>query len=69
MMKKGIFWIFGTLQSLSLAAIIYLLFNGMNEIATVQIVGKDTQLVLSIVFPLFLLLTQYIIYSKPPVVD
>jgi hypothetical protein len=63
-MSTKIFWIFGILQSLSLAAIIFLLFRSLNMIKGEGIIGLDTQIVLSITFPLFLLLVEWLIYSK-----
>lgn len=63
-MKTGIFWIFGILQSLSLGAIIFLLFRALNLINGSSVIGLDTQILLSINFPLFLLLVEYLIYSK-----
>ena len=52
------FWIFGIIQAVSLGFIIYFILNSLNTI------GLDTQIVLSCVFPLFLLITEYVIYSK-----
>lgn len=63
-MKTGIFWIFGILQSLSLGAIIFLLFRALNLINGSSVIGLDTQILLSINFPLFLLIVEYLIYSK-----
>ena len=63
-MNKKIFWIFGTLQSLSLGMIVFLLFRALNIINGESVIGLDTQIVLSIFFPLFLLLVEYIIYTK-----
>jgi hypothetical protein len=63
-MNKKIFWIFGTLQSLSLSMIIFLLFMALNLINGESVIGLDTLVVLSISFPLFLLLVEYIIYTK-----
>ncbi len=63
-MKTRIFWIFGVLQSLSLAAIIFLLFRSLNLISGECVIGLDTQILLSITFPLFFLIVEYIIYSK-----
>ncbi len=63
-MNDKIFWIFGILQSLSLAAIIFLIFNGLNSIKSARVIGLDSQIVLSIVFPLFLLLMEYVIYKS-----
>jgi uncharacterized membrane protein len=63
-MKSKIFWIFGVLQSLSLGAIIFLIFRALNMISGERVVGLDAQIVLSIAFPLFLLLVEYVIYKK-----
>lgn len=63
-MKTRIFWIFGILQSLSLGIIIFLLFRSLNLIKGDCVIGLDTQILLSVVFPLFLLLVEYIIYTK-----
>jgi len=59
-----IFWIFGILQSITLGAIIYLIFRSLNTISEVRVIGLDTQISLSILFPLFLLIVEYTIYSK-----
>ncbi len=64
MENKKIFWIFGILQSLTLATIIYLLFRSLNLINGTDVIGLDTQILLSILFPTFLLIVEYIIYSK-----
>ncbi len=63
-MKKNIFWIFGILQSFSLGIIIFLIFHSLNVMSDKNIIGLDTRILLSITFPLFLLITEYIIYSK-----
>lgn len=63
-MNTKIFWIFGVLQSLSLGAIIFLVFRSLNMIRGERVIGLDTQIVLSIAFPLFLLVVEYIIYKK-----
>ncbi len=62
--KKTVFWIFGILQSLSLGAIIFIVFKSLNMISEAQVIGLDAQILLSVVFPLFLLIVEYIIYSK-----
>jgi len=62
--KKTIFWTFGIIQSLSLGAIIFIVFKSLNMISEAQVIGLDAQISLSIVFPLFLLIVEYIIYSK-----
>ena len=63
-MKAKIFWIFGVLQSLSLGLIIYLVFRSLSLIKGECVIGWDTQILLSISFPLFLLIVEYIIFSK-----
>ena len=63
-MHTKIFWIFGILQSLTLGLIIFLLFKSLNVIHGGNVIGLDTQILLSISFPLFLLLVEFIIYKK-----
>jgi len=63
-MQGKIFWIFGVLQSLSLGIIIFLIFRGLNIINDTNVIGPDSQIVLSVIFPLCLLLVEYTIYSK-----
>ncbi len=62
--NQKIFWIFGILQSSTLGAIIYLIFESLNMISEVRVIGLDTQILLSILFPLWLLIVEYTIYSK-----
>ena len=63
-MKEKFFWVFGVLQSLSIGVIIFLIFRALNEIKGEQTIGLDTQIVLSIFCPLFIILVEYIIYKK-----
>lgn len=63
-MKTGIFWIFAILQNLSLGVIIFLLFRSLNLIKGENLVGLDTQILLSFAFPLFLMIVEFMIYSK-----
>ena len=63
-MNVRLFWIFSILQSLSLSAIIFLIFRSLNMIKGESIIGLDTQIVLSVCFPLFLLLVEWVIYNK-----
>jgi hypothetical protein len=55
---KNLFLVFGIIQALSLGFIIYFILNSLDTI------GFDTQIVLSCVFPVFLLITEYMIYLK-----
>jgi hypothetical protein len=64
MKKTKLFWIFGIIQSLSLGTIIFVIFNSLNLIKGENVIGADTQLVLSITFPLFLLLVEYILFTN-----
>jgi ABC-type transport system involved in multi-copper enzyme maturation permease subunit len=65
-MKNYVFWIFGILQSVSLGLIIFLLFHVLRNTSSAAGIGLDTQILLSISFPLFLLICEYIIYAKLP---
>ncbi len=58
MKAKFLFWIFGILQSITLGLIIFFILHALNTI------GNDTQVVLSVLFPLSLLIIEYMIYSK-----
>ena len=58
------FWIFGILQNMTLGIIIFLIFRSLNMIKGDSVVGLDAQILLSVAFPLFLLIVEYIIYSK-----
>ncbi|GAI04342.1 unnamed protein product [marine sediment metagenome] len=62
-MRKELFWIFGVLQSVSLGFIVFLLFRALRLISGEHVIGLDTQITLSITFPLFLLIVEYLIYS------
>jgi hypothetical protein len=56
-MKKNLFWIFGILQAIALGFIVFFLLQTTG-------VGTDTRITLSVLFPLFLLIVEYMIYSK-----
>ena len=57
MQNKNIFYIFGILQTITLGLIVFFML-GITDI------GRDTSLVLSVLFPLSTLIVEYIIYSK-----
>ena len=63
-MKRNLFLVFGLLQSLSLAAIIFLIFRGLNRLSEQRVIGLDAQIVLSVTFPLFLLLVEYLLFKN-----
>ena len=65
-MNRKIFWIFGILQSLSLGIVIFLIFRALNVIKGESVIGLDTRVLLSVAFPLFLLIVEYIIYTASP---
>lgn len=58
-MKFPGFWTFGILQSLSLGFIIFLVFRALNMINGGAVIEIETQIVLSIMFPVFLLRTEF----------
>ncbi|MFH1849171.1 MAG: hypothetical protein ABH879_03200 [archaeon] len=55
--KNGLFWIFGILQALILGFIIFILLGA-------SAIGKDSRITLSVLFPVFTLVVEYMIYSK-----
>jgi hypothetical protein len=57
MKNKTIFWIFGILQAIILGLIIFFILQTTS-------IGKDTSIVLSILFPVFTLIIEYMIYEK-----
>jgi hypothetical protein len=57
MKNKTLFWVFGTIKHLLLGIIIFLIFHSFKLIHGDAVIGLDTQLLLSIGFPLFSLLT------------
>ncbi len=57
MENKNIFYIFGSLQAITLGLIVFFILRTTN-------IGKDTSILLSILFPLFTVIIEYIIYSK-----
>jgi len=63
MSRASVFWLFGGLQSITLGVIIFLIFNSLNMIND-RVIGVDTQILLSVLFPLFLLIVEYLIFSK-----
>jgi hypothetical protein len=57
MTNKNIFYIFGILQAITLGLIIFFILQTTS-------IGRDTNIVLSILFPIFTLIVEYMIYSK-----
>ena len=63
-MSKKLFLVFAVLQNLSLAAIIFLIFRAFNILSGERVLHYDTQVLLSVAFPLFLLIVEYSIFTK-----
>ena len=57
MKSKNIFYIFGILQAITLGLIIFFILQTTN-------IGIDTATMLSVLFPIFTLIIEYIIYSE-----
>jgi len=57
MKDKHLFLQFGLLQAIALGFIIFFLLGNSG-------IGLDTQIVLSVIFPVFLLTVEYMIYAK-----
>jgi len=57
MTDKNIFYIFGILQAILLGLIIFFILQTTN-------IGMDTNVLLSVLFPVFTLIIEYMIYSK-----
>ena len=64
MSRNKLFWVFGLLQSLSLGMIIFLSFRSLGMINGEPVIGLDSNITLSISFPLFLLIVEYLVYSS-----
>ncbi len=63
-MSTKIFWIFGVLQSVSLAVTMFLVFRSLNAVGGTGAIGLDTRILLSVTFPLSLLLVEYVIFTR-----
>jgi len=57
MSEKKIFYIFGILQAIILGLIIFFILGTTS-------IGKDTNILLSVLFSVFTLIIEYMIYSK-----
>lgn len=64
-MKKNMFWVFAILQNLLLGIIIFLIFRSFNIINGDSVIGLDTQIWISVAFPVFSLLVKYTMYNNP----
>jgi len=63
-MNKKIFWIFAILQNLLLGIIIFLIFRSFNIINGDSVIGLDTQIWISVAFPLFSILVKYTMFKN-----
>jgi hypothetical protein len=63
MSRKNVFVLFGALQSITLGVIVFLVFESLNAVSE-SVVGLDTQILLSVLFPLFLFIVEYQIFSN-----
>lgn len=68
MTHKQIFWAFGILKALTLCTIIVVVFRVVGSINEFHTIGAETTWMLSILFPTFTFVVDYLIYSKndPP---
>jgi hypothetical protein len=57
MKSKKLFLIFGILQAITLGLIVFFMLGTTN-------IGRDTNILLSALFPVFTLIIEYIIYSN-----
>jgi hypothetical protein len=57
MVNKDLFYVFGILQVVSMGLIVFFVLGMTN-------IGKDTSIVLSVLFSVFTLIVEYMIYSK-----
>ncbi|MBN1509143.1 MAG: hypothetical protein JW955_20020 [Sedimentisphaerales bacterium] len=63
-MNARVFWIFGILQCASLGVILFLILRSLNSIGGAGVIGLDTRILLSVMFPLFSLLVEYAIFAR-----
>jgi len=59
-----LFWIFAPIKNISLGVIIFLIFHAIEKTSNNQIIGLDTRILLSILFPLFTLIIEYIFFRS-----
>jgi hypothetical protein len=57
MTNNNIFYIFGILQAITLGFIVFFILQTTN-------IGRDTTVVLSVLFPIFTLIIEFMIYSN-----
>ncbi|GAJ02965.1 unnamed protein product [marine sediment metagenome] len=64
MKNRILFWIFAPLKNISLGVIIFLIFHAFEKTSNNQIIGLDTKILLSILFPLLTLIIEYIFFES-----
>jgi hypothetical protein len=57
MTNNNIFYIFGILQAITLGFIVFFILQTTN-------IGRDATVVLSVLFPIFTLIIEFMIYSN-----
>lgn len=62
--SRNIFIMFGIFQSLGIGTFIFLLFRALNIINGMPVIGLDSQILLSVLIPIFIFNVEYYIYSK-----
>jgi len=62
--SKNMFLLFGILQTLGLGIFFFLVFRGLNIINGSPVIGLDSQIMLSVLVPIFIINVEYVIFSK-----
>jgi len=64
MKTKILFWIFAPLKNISLGVIIFIIFHAFEKTSNIQIIGLDTRILLSVLFPLLTLIIEYMFFES-----
>ncbi|HUS86793.1 MAG TPA: hypothetical protein VMW76_06110 [Bacteroidales bacterium] len=62
-MKKQVYFIFSALSNVTLGIILFLIFRLLCILADDQAISVSTQVILSVLFPVFLFIQEYIKHS------
>lgn len=62
--SRNLFIVFGIFQTLGIGLLIFLVFRALNTINGDPVIGLDSQIVLSVLVPVFIFNVEYHIYSK-----
>ncbi|NQV37711.1 MAG: hypothetical protein HQ509_06885 [Candidatus Marinimicrobia bacterium] len=63
------FWVFGILKALTLCTMIIVVFREIGSIDGFNTIGADTTYMLSILFPAFTFIVDYLIFTKNDKLD